>query len=122
MVFQILALTALAIFYSCYFIKMFLQKRQGIQTDQIGKGKTGTAKLIETAMKVATICVPIAELVSIFLGTTALPVWARAAGIGTAVLGDVVFVTSVLTMKDSWRAGVSETDKTATNVRIIPVE
>ena len=26
--------------------------------------------------------------------------------------GDIVLVISVLTMKDSWRAGVSETDKT----------
>ena len=27
-------------------------------------------------------------------------------------MGDIVFVTSVVTMKNSWRAGVSETDKT----------
>lgn len=47
---------------------MFLQKKKGIQTDQIGKGKTGRVKAIEITMKVA--------------------------------------------MKDSWRAGVSETDKT----------
>ena len=29
------------------FWKMFLQKKKGIQTDQIGKGKTGRSKAIE---------------------------------------------------------------------------
>lgn len=32
-------------------------------------------------MKVITICVPIVEVVSIFLNTTALPIWARYIGI-----------------------------------------
>ena len=48
MLFQVTAIILLLVFYGCYFGKMFLQKRQGIQTDQIGKGKTGTAKGIET--------------------------------------------------------------------------
>lgn len=50
MLFQVTAIILLLVFYGCYFGKMFLQKRQGIQTDQIGKGKTGTAKVIETLM------------------------------------------------------------------------
>ena len=62
--FQILAGIILLVFYGCYFGKMLMQRRQGIQTDQMGKGKSGGTKKI------------------------------------------------VLTMKDSWRAGVSETDKT----------
>lgn len=62
--FQILAGIVLLVFYGCYFGKMLMQRRQGIQTDQMGKGKSGGTKKIE------------------------------------------------LTMKDSWRAGVSETDKT----------
>lgn len=37
---------------------------------------------------------------------------ARCVGVLIAVAGDLVFVVSVVTMKDSWRAGVSETDKT----------
>ena len=47
MLFQVTAIILLLVFYGCYFGKMFLQKRQGIQTDQIGKGKTGTAKVKE---------------------------------------------------------------------------
>lgn len=110
--FQILAGIILLVFYGCYFGKMLMQRRQGIQTDQMGKGKSGGTKKIELTMKVATLSVPIAEVLSICLNTTVLPAWARYAGLCIAILGDVVFVLSVLTMKDSWRAGVSETDKT----------
>ena len=56
MLFQVTAIILLLVFYGCYFGKMFLQKRQGIQTDQIGKGKTGTAKVIETLMKITVGC------------------------------------------------------------------
>ena len=112
MLFQTLALLLLLIFYSCYFGKMFLQKRKGIQTDQIGKGKTGYVKLIELTMKVTTICVPILEVISIYMNWTQLPFWARYTGIGIALIGDIIFIISVLTMRDSWRAGVSETDQT----------
>ena len=40
-------------FYGCYFIKMFLQKKPGIQTDQIGKNKVGYMKFVEVTMKIA---------------------------------------------------------------------
>lgn len=45
--------------------KCFCKSRQGIQTDQIGKGKTGTAKVIETLMKITTILVPLVEVICI---------------------------------------------------------
>ena len=89
-----------------------MQKRQGIQTDQIGKGKTGTAKVIETLMKITTILVPLVEVICIVFNQTMLPFGARIKGALIAAVGDIVFVTSVVTMKNSWRAGVSETDKT----------
>lgn len=91
---------------------MFLQKKKGIQTDQIGKGKTGRSKVIELIMKVATIFVPLTEMLSIYTNYSILSGMLRYAGSVIATAGDIVFVISVLTMKDSWRAGVSETDKT----------
>ena len=112
MAFQVTALVILAVFYGCYFGKMLLQRRRGIQTDQIGKGKTGTARTIELTMKAATLLVPLVELVSIFLGTVSLTFGVRCVGAVIALLGDAVFLVSVWTMRDSWRAGVSETDKT----------
>lgn len=112
MEFQISAVMILLVFYGCYFGKMIMQKKRGIQTDQIGKGKVGQARVIELTMKAATLSVPVVEVISIWLNTSAFPVALRCAGMVIAVLGDVVFVISVVTMRDSWRAGVSETDKT----------
>ena len=39
MEFKLISIASLIAFYGCYFVKMFCQKRQGIQTDQIGKNK-----------------------------------------------------------------------------------
>lgn len=112
MSFQISAVIILLVFYGCYFGKMFMQKKKGIQTDQIGKGKAGFVKMIELTMKVATLLVPLVEIISIAVNVSNLSIIARYLGIVTAILGDIVFVISVWTMKDSWRAGVSPTDKT----------
>lgn len=112
MAFQLTAIFILLAFYGCYFGKMLLQRKKGIQTNQIGKGKTGFVKRIEVVMKIATLLVPAAEAVSIILNRSRLPLWARAVGVLLGVLGVAVFVCAVFTMRDSWRAGVSETDKT----------
>ena len=111
-VYQILALALLAVFYGCYFGKMLRQKRQGIRTDQIGWGKTGFVRRVEITMKIATILTPLAELVSIFCNASAFPAWVRMIGAAIAALGTAAFIASVVTMRDSWRAGVSPTDKT----------
>lgn len=112
MFFRILGIAILLVFYGCYFGKMISQKKKGIVTDQIGKGKTGFVKGVECTMKLATILVPIAEVISIIFGISHLPFWARIAGVVIGITGVVIFVTAMLTMRDSWRAGVSETDKT----------
>ena len=112
MEFQCIALTVLTAFYGCYFAKMFQQKRQGIQTDQLGKGKAEFEKFVEIAMKTAAVLVAAVELGSIFLGTGRFPVPFRIAGAALSVLGTVLFIAAVLTMRDSWWAGVSKTDKT----------
>ena len=110
--FQITAVITLLAFYGCYFGKMLMQRKKGLKTDQIGKGKTGMVKRVELTMKAATLLVPAVEVISIIGNITALPLGIRGIGAGVAVVGDVVFILSVWTMKDSWRAGVSETDKT----------
>lgn len=112
MVFKISTIIILLAFYGCYFAKMFSQKKKGIQTDQLGKGKTGLVKFIEVTMKIVTIAVPIVEVISIYLNTSLFPTWVRWIGLFIAVIGCAVFICSVITMRDSWRAGVSETEKT----------
>ena len=110
--FKMISIAALIVFYGCYFVKMFHQKKQGIQTDQIGKDKVGFVKFVEVTMKIAAILVTAAELISIFSGTSHSPVAVRVVGAAMSVTGTIVFIIAVRTMRDSWRAGVSQTDKT----------
>lgn len=111
--FQIAGILILAVFYGCYFTKMISQYRRGIKTDQIGKGKTGVVKTIEVTMKIATYLVPVFEVANIVRIQNSFAVPVRIAGVLIGITGVAVFITSVLTMQDSWRAGVSKTDKTA---------
>ncbi|MCM1144550.1 MAG: isoprenylcysteine carboxylmethyltransferase family protein [Blautia sp.] len=111
MMFQIITVLMMLAFYGCYFTKMISQKKKGIQTDQMGKGKKGFPKLIEIVVKKTAIAVFITEAISIYFNTSYLPRWARYIGIVLAALGDILFICSIFTMRDSWRAGVPA-DKT----------
>ena len=39
MIIKIVTISLMAVFYICYFAKLISQKKQGIKTDQLGKGK-----------------------------------------------------------------------------------
>lgn len=112
MCFQVVGIAIMLVFYGCYFIKMISQHKKGIKTDQIGKGKVGFVKFVEITMKVVTYLVPVVEIVSVILNTSFFAAPVRIVGVLIAVVGVAVFIISVLTMRDSWRAGVSQTDKT----------
>lgn len=102
----------MAAFYFCYFMKLISQKKKGIRTTRIGTGKSGFVKWVECTMMVAAILTPIAEFASIALGASLLPTWARWIGVVIATVGVAVFISAVVTMQDSWRAGVSKNEKT----------
>ena len=108
----LLALLVLAVFYGIYFTKMLAQKRRGIQTRQIGRRKEKSIHTVELLMSIATLGAPAAQLISIAFGWSLLPAGARFTGFCTGMLGDMIFLLSVLCMKDSWRAGIPDTDKT----------
>ena len=107
-----LALIVLAVFYGIYFGKMLAQKRHGIRTHQIGRRKEKELHTVETLMSVATLGAPIAQLMSIAFGWNHLPAGARFTGFLVGMLGNGIFLLSVLCMKDSWRAGIPDKDKT----------
>ena len=112
-IFKIVALSLLCIFYMVYLGKMIAQKKRGIQTDQIAKGnKQKKVFIIELIMKFATYLVVLMEVISIFANWSWLPTPLKIAGIFFALTGDIIFVMAVFTMKDSWRAGIPERDKT----------
>lgn len=107
------ALLVLVIFYSVYLGKMFLQKRQGIQTDQMGKKKEKSArKTIEIILKITTYSIIVVEVVSILSGYSMLGDYGKEQGLILGLIGDGIFTLAVLTMRDSWRAGIAEQDKT----------
>ena len=106
------ALFVLAVFYGIYFAKMLAQKRRGIRTRQIGKRKETSIHTVELLMSIATLAVVIAQLVSIAFGWSCLAAKARFTGFVTGMLGDLIFLLSVLSMKDSWRAGIPDQDRT----------
>ncbi|MCM1049858.1 MAG: isoprenylcysteine carboxylmethyltransferase family protein [Clostridiales bacterium] len=112
MIYQVIAVLIMIAFYGTYFIKLFHQRKQGIQTDLLGKGKTGFVKVIEVTLKIVTYMVPAIEALSIWNNTYLDLTWLRAAGVSLGVLGTAVFVISVLTMRESWRAGVPQNEKT----------
>lgn len=110
--FTALALGVLALFYGIYFAKMLLQRRRGIRTRQIGRRKEKVLHTVETLMGIATLAAPVAQILSILFGWSYLPTSARFTGFCTGMLGDLVFLVSVVSMKDSWRAGIPDKDRT----------
>lgn len=107
-----LALLVLVIFYGIYFAKMLAQRRQGIQTRQIGRVKEKSVHIVELLMSIATLAAPVIQILSIIFGWNHMPANARFTGFCIGMLGDIIFLASVLCMKDSWRAGIPEKDRT----------
>ena len=107
-----LALLVLAVFYGIYFAKALAQKRRGIRTRQIGRRKEKSIHTVEVLMSIATLGVPVAQILSIVFGWNHLPANARFTGFCIGMLGDAIFLLSVLCMKDSWRAGIPDRDET----------
>lgn len=112
MLLKMLSIFVLLLFYTVYFVKMLLQKKQGIKTRQIGKRKEKGLHTVEMLMSVATLSAPVIQLISIFTDGSILPEPVRWAGFFIGMLGDAVFLTAVVTMKNSWRAGIPASDKT----------
>ena len=111
MLFKMSCVAILFTFYSVYIGKIIAQKRKGIQTDQIAKGKAKSERFsIEIIMKIATYSVIVVEIISIMYTANPLPICIRVVGLVIGTLGVFIFALSVFTMKDSWRAGIAEND------------
>lgn len=112
MPYHILALAILVIFYSIYLSKQWMQKRRGIKTMQIGRRKDSNIHTVEILMSIATVGIIPAQMLSILFGWSHLSSNARFTGFCVGAIGDIIFLISVLCMKDSWRAGIPDRDKT----------
>ena len=111
--YRLLALLVLAVFYGIYFAKQWTQRRRGIRTMQIGCCGDPRIRSVERLMSVATLGIVPAQLLSIGFGWSHLPAGARFSGFCVGLIGDLFFLCAVLSMKDSWRAGIPDRDRTA---------
>lgn len=111
-IFAIMALVVLALFYVVYFGKQLAQRRQGIQTRQLGRHKEVEIRRVEYLLALATGLLPIAQLLSIAMEWSMLPSALRYAGSAVGLAGDAVFIVAVVRMRDQWRAGLPEQAQT----------
>lgn len=111
---QAAALILIAAFYIAYTIKLLRQKRKGIVTNQIAKGnKPEHTQKIEKIMRTATFSIVPVEIISILMDTHQLVSKVFiAAGLAIALLGIALFITAMITMHDSWRAGINYHERT----------
>lgn len=112
MIFKMITFCLMAMFYLCYFAKMISQRKQGIRTDQLGRGKNGFVKFIEVTLKITTYLLPVIQIVSIVSYSAFTHFALRLTGVIVTALGVLAFIASVAQMKENWRAGVQKTDNT----------
>ena len=113
MPYWLLTLFVLGVFYGIYFTKMLMQKKRGIRTHQIGRRKEKELHTVEMLMSVATFGIVAVQLLSVMINWNYMPANVRLIGFCLGMAGDCVFLAAVLCMKDSWRAGIPEEDRTA---------
>lgn len=108
-----LGLVILGLFYGVYFGKMLLQRSRGIRTDQMARGeKRGKAFYTELIMKLATYLAVAAEAASILTAEPEPPTVLTGAGAVLGLAGAALFAAAVVTMRDSWRAGIAVSERT----------
>ncbi len=109
MIINIVTITSIVAFYLIYFGKMILQRKQGIITNQMAKGNKSKELVIqESIMRLITLGIIPIEIISIILLWTKQPDTIRYIGIVVETFGVLIFFISIYTMRDSWRAGITE--------------
>lgn len=110
MIYKILALLGMAVFYGFYFGKMLVQKKHGIITNRMAKGKNRDRVFyVELLLKITTYILPFIEVISVWC--TGSNLIQKIFGLYMLIVGDIVFIMAIITMRDSWRAGVAEDEK-----------
>lgn len=113
MMWKLGSILIIAVFYTVYLGKMIRQRKQGIRTDHMGKGKKDKSLVrTELIMKTVTYGIVAVQLVSIGSGWSLLPFGFRVGGILLGTAGVILFTAAILTMQESWRAGIPDDEKT----------
>lgn len=117
MQYQVICGLFITCFYALYFCKQLGLRRQGIQTNRLAKGsKPAKTVNVERLLLIATYVAAVIQYLSVLFRTYllpfSLPASIRWLGIALAAGGVVFFLLAITTMRDSWRAGVDESQKT----------
>ncbi len=115
---RVCALLLIVVFYAAYFLKQMRMAQRGIRTNQMGKGnKPARVRAMEIALLVVTYAQAAAQVLSVFFGAEVGEIvlrtgW-RMLGLLIALCGIASFIAAMVTMRDSWRAGIDPDAKTA---------
>lgn len=120
MIYQILSLILLSIFYLTYLFKNCLLKKKNITVNQLGKNKKSkNIKHFEITLKIFTYLMVLVQVFSVLINDKWFiinnPPYFKIIGLFIMILSNIVFILSLLTMKNNWRVGISY-DETTTLV------
>ena len=85
---------------------------QNYEISQLGKGKEGFVKFIEVALKIITYLLPVIQIISIVFCSGTAHIVLQFTGVVITMFGVLAFIVSVTQMKENWRAGVQNEEKT----------
>lgn len=109
MIYRGLACVCFFVFYACYFIKLLMQKKKGIVTDQLGRDTDNKKTLyFEIILKILTVLVATIDAASIIAGRSYLGIMWKAVGLYFTFTGDILLILATYYMKDNWRAGLAK--------------
>ena len=118
MIFKIFALLIMFIFYIIYIYKLVNLNKQGIKTNQAGKGnKTKKVIIIEKIMSLTNIVVIFTQLFSILIVEYNKNIVFEVVAIIFGILSIIFFLLATITMRNNWRVGIPE-EKTSNNFLI----
>lgn len=118
MIFKVCTFGLITCFYIAYFAKQILLRKKGIRTNRLAKGsKPKQTAVIEMCLLIATYGSAVVQYASIFFSGYMFPLLLPAAikwvGVALTGCGVLFFLLAITSMRDSWRAGVDESQKTA---------
>lgn len=118
MIFRLLSFILITIFYIAYFAKQILLHRKGIVVNQMARGvKPNRTAVIETFLLTFTYLTAAIQYASIFLSKQMMVIEflniIRWIGILMIACGVLFFILAITVMRDSWRAGVDQTQNTS---------
>lgn len=118
-IYQIIEIILLVVFYGAYLIKMMYQKKQGIQTTQLGRKSDHKKTKDEKTLQVEKFVSFMSYIIILDILVSVFTDWCyikndtlRIAGLIITAIGCTVFILGMVTLNDSWRAGIPAEDKT----------